>query len=45
MKDWKECAESLMNFAHNMGVPTELISDGASMLIRKNFDFAKKVDS
>ena len=40
--DWKDCVDSLVTFAHSVGVPTELISNSASMLIGRDCVFAKQ---
>ena len=42
MRDWKNYADSITNFAHSVGAPAEIISDGAPILIRRNSDFTKK---
>ena len=42
MKDRKDAADSLMSFAHNVGAPTELISDHGAELIGPKSKFAEK---
>ena len=42
MKERTDVADSLMSFAHDVGVPAELISDHANMLIGPKSDYAKQ---
>ena len=41
MRKQTEAGDSLMNFAHDVGAPAEIITDGAPLLIGKDSDFAK----
>ena len=43
MSDEKECGDSLMQFAQDVGAPAENISDGAPLLIGRASNFAKKL--
>jgi hypothetical protein len=41
MKKQTEAGDALMDFAHDVGAPAEIITDGAPLLIGKESDFAK----
>ena len=42
MRDRKDAPDSLITFAHDVGAPTELISDHTAMLIGPQCEYAKK---
>ena len=42
MRDQKEASSTLMDFAHDVGAPAELITDSANLLQGANSEFAKK---
>ena len=42
MKERTDAADSLMSFAHDVGVPAELISNHANLLIGPKSDYAKQ---
>ena len=42
MRDEKEASSALLDFAHDVGAPAELITDSANLLQGHNSDFAKK---
>ena len=42
MRDRKDCTDSLMNFAHSVGAPAQIISNSASILIGRDCAFTKQ---
>ena len=42
MRDQKDCADIVRNFAHIVGAPAEIISDNDPMFIKKNSDLTKE---
>jgi hypothetical protein len=42
MTSWKEAAESLFDFADDIGIPETLVTDGVTEFTGKHTDFIKQ---